>query len=211
MGLAYLPLVAVMNSSSGPVVNLYNAATASALTPEGKPVELTIDSDYPVTGTIRISISPQRPEKFSIRLRIPAWSLETDLTVNGKPVKADPGSFARIDRIWSAGDRIELSLDMRCRIMDAPRGSNRAGDHFQALVRGPVVLSRDENIDPGFNRPVSIISKDGYVDITPERVTLRHSRMQFLVPTTEGPIPMVDYASVDSWNGKQICTWLPKK
>jgi hypothetical protein len=33
--------------------------------------------------------------------------------------------------------------------------------------------------------------------------------MQFEVPTTSGPIPMVDYASVDSWSGKKVQTWLP--
>jgi hypothetical protein len=34
--------------------------------------------------------------------------------------------------------------------------------------------------------------------------------MQFRVPTHDGFIPMVDYASVNNWNGKHVCTWLPK-
>jgi len=95
--------------------------------------------------------------------------------------------------------------------MDAPKGSNRKGDYFQALVRGPVVLARDENIDPDFDKPVTIISNDGYVDIISETPLLKTTKMQFLVPTSEGMIRMTDYASVNSWNGKQICTWLPKK
>lgn len=35
------------------------------------------------------------------------------------------------------------------------------------------------------------------------------TRMQFLVPTTEGDIKMVDYSSVDCWKGSHIQTWLP--
>jgi DUF1680 family protein len=211
MGLAYLPIVAIMNSKDGPVINLYNAATATAFTPDICPVKLDIETDYPVSGLIIVKVKPQRKEKFTVRLRIPIWSKSTSLKVNGVSLAAMPGTYAKIHRVWSSGDEIELILDMRCRVIDAPRGSNRSGDNFQALVRGPVVLARDENIDADFNKPVNLISKDGYVDVKPEHPTLSNTKMQFLVPTTEGMIHMVDYASVDSWKGKQICTWLPEK
>jgi hypothetical protein len=158
-----------------------------------------------------VKVEPQRKEKFTVRLRIPLWSKSTSLKVNGVSVPATPGTYAKINRVWTSGDRIELILDMRCQVIDAPRGSNRSGDNFQALVRGPIVLARDENMDADFNKPVKLISKDGYVDVKPEPPTLKNTKMQFLVPTTEGIIHMVDYASVDSWKGKQICTWLPEK
>jgi len=35
-------------------------------------------------------------------------------------------------------------------------------------------------------------------------------RMEFRVPVKGGYIRMVDYASVNYWNGKHICTWVPK-
>jgi DUF1680 family protein len=211
MGLAYLPFVAIMNSQEGPVINLYNAASASAITPGNHPVKLEMATDYPVSGLIKVKVEPQRKEKFTVRLRIPLWSKSTSLKVNDVSVTAIPGTYAEIYRVWSTGDEIELLLDMRCRVIDAPRGSNRAGDNFQALVRGPIVLARDENIDPDFNKPVKLISNDGYVDVLPEKPTLTNTRMQFEVPTAEGVIHMVDYASVNSWDGKQIFTWLPMK
>ena len=99
---------------------------------------------------------------------------------------------------------------MRCRLLDSPHGSNRAADNHQALVRGPIVLARDENIDPGYNQPVTILSTNGYVAITAVPPTLPTARMQFRVPTRDGFIQMVDYASVDNWNGKHVCTWLPR-
>ena len=211
MGLAYLPFVAVMNSKQGPVINLYNAAVATAQTPDGKDVKLEIKSDFPLSGKILVLVTPQKSEKFSLRLRIPSWSRETILKINGEKLQVLAGTYADINRKWTTGDQIELLFDMRCRVMDAPKGSNRKGDHFQALVMGPIVLARDENIDPDFGKPVTLISKDGYVDIKSETPILETTKMQFLVPTTDGMIHMTDYASVDSWKGKKICTWIPEK
>jgi DUF1680 family protein len=210
MGLAYLPFVAVMNSASGPVINLYNAGKVTASTAQKKSVELDLKTDYPLSGIVMIRVSPKSPEKFSIKLRIPAWSQKTVLKVNGELVVANPGTYAEINRKWTAGDLIELQLDMRCRIIEAPHGSNRAGDNFQALVRGPVVLARDENIDEHYNQPVSFISKDRYVNIIPVSPTGSGAKMQFQVPVEGGFIRMVDYASVNNWNGKHVCTWVPR-
>jgi DUF1680 family protein len=211
MGLAYLPYIAVMNSNEGPVINLYNAASATAMTPGNLPVKLRIETDYPLNGSIVVAVNPQKAEKFSVKLRIPSWSKSTTLKVNGNVIQATPGTYTEIQRVWSSGDKIELILDMRCRIIQAPHGSNRAGDNFQALIRGPVVLARDENMDPDYNKPITFLSKDGYIDIIPEPPTLQRTRMQFLVPSADGPVPMMDYASVNSWKGKHVCTWIPKK
>ncbi|RZM21484.1 MAG: hypothetical protein EOO88_33050 [Pedobacter sp.] len=70
------------------------------------------------------------------------------------------------------------------------------------------MLSRDENIDPDFDKPVQIKSEKGYVQLSPVN-NPAGSRLMFKVPTTSGFIQMVDYASVDSWSGKKVCTWLP--
>ncbi|MBN1489806.1 MAG: glycoside hydrolase family 127 protein [Phycisphaerae bacterium] len=211
MGLAYLPVVAIMDSRIGPVINLYNACTATTSTPAGKRVRLEIATDYPTSGTIVVRVAPETPEKFTIRLRIPAWSTETRLSVNGTVARAVPGTYATIERSWTVDDRIELTLDMRCRVLDGPRGSNRAGDDKQALVRGPVVLARDENIDADFHKPVAIAAEAGYVDVVPVKPSLPTTQMQFRVPTADGgSIQVVDYAMIDNWNGKRTCTWLPR-
>ena len=210
MGLAYLPLVAVMSAKEGPVINLYNACTVSTSTPRGKPLQIDIDTRFPLEGDISIRLSTFSPENFKLRLRIPEWSKKTSLKINGEPVATTPGTYAEMNRRWQPGDRIELSLDMRCRLLDAPHGSNRAGDNFQALVRGPIVLARDENLDEDYGQPVSIPSQNGLVEVIPEPPTREGTRMQFRVPVSGGFIRMVDYASVNSWEGKQICTWLPK-
>lgn len=209
MGLAYIPYVAVMTSEEGPIVNLYNAGEVNMNT-RTQPLQLTIDTDFPLTGHVAINVNPQKAENFTMKLRIPSWSKNTALSVNGEKVEATPGTYAELNRKWNPGDRIEIDFDMTCRVIDAPLGSNRAGDNFQAVVRGPIVLARDENIDPNFDQPVAIqADENGVVAITPVQPTLPSTKMEFLVPTSEGDIHMVDYASVDGWNGSKICTWLP--
>ena len=209
MGLAYIPYVADMTSEEGPIVNLYNAGEVNMNT-RTQPLQLTIDTDFPLTGHVVINVNPEKAENFTMKLRIPSWSQNTALSVNGEKVEATPGTYAELNRKWNPGDRIEIDFDMTCRVINAPLGSNRAGDNFQAVIRGPIVLARDENIDPYFDQPVAIqADENGVVAITPVQPTLPSTKMEFLVPTSEGDIHMVDYASVDGWNGSKICTWLP--
>ena len=210
MGLAYIPYVAVMEDGSGPVVNLYNAGSVNTRTPGGQPLHLTLDTEFPLSGKVVISISPEQKEKFTVKLRIPAWSKGTALAVNGKRMEVTAGTYAAITRKWSKGDTVELTFDMACRLVDAPHGTDPAGDDFRAVVRGPIVLARDENIDARYAEPVKVQTRpDGTVDIRPVSPTLPATKMEYLVPTDRGDIRMVDYASVNGWEGKRICTWLP--
>lgn len=210
MGLAYIPYVAVMEDGSGPVVNLYNAGSVNTRTPGGQPLHLTLDTEFPLSGKVVISISPEQKEKFTVKLRIPAWSKGTVLAVNGKRMEVTAGTYAAITRKWSKGDTVELTFDMACRLVDAPHGTDPAGDKFRAVVRGPIVLARDENIDARYAEPVKVQTRpDGTVDIRPVSPTLPATKMEYLVPTDRGDIRMVDYASVNGWEGKRICTWLP--
>jgi DUF1680 family protein len=209
-GLAYLPLVAIMQRDNGAVVNLYSPATAQiAVAAPDTRARLTIESQYPREGDIRIEVVPDRPVHFVLEPRIPGWSQATQLKVNQQPVDVRPGTYARIDRRWSPGDVVTLGLDMRCRLIKAPRGSHQGSDRFRALMRGPIVLARDENVDSHFAEPVEIVHADGIVDAKPVEPSVSTTALQFEVPVRGGTIQMVDYASVNSWEGKRVQTWLP--
>jgi len=211
MGLAYIPYVAVMQAKDGPVVNLYNAGQIKAETRTGKPVEMSINTEFPKDKHVCIDVKLANRETFTIKLRIPEWSKNTLVRVNDKMVKGiKAGTYLDLKRNWSNGDKIEMVLDMRCHLINAPRGDNPESHLFQAVQYGPIVLSRDENTDTAYNQCVQIIADQNMeVKIIPIAPTLSSTRMEFLVPTTTGTIHMVDYSSVNGWNGKKICTWLP--
>lgn len=213
MGLAYIPFIVVMKDSTGPVVNLYNACTVTDRTPSGHGLRMEIRGSLPVDSRIVLNIVPEQAERFCISLRMPSWSSETKVRVNGRRVKPTaPGRYLRLERLWKKGDRVELEFDMTARVVDAPKGSNRDGDNFRAVTYGPVVLARDEHIDSCYNQPVTLLARpDGTIRLKSVKPTLASTRLEFMVPTADGEIRMVDFSSVYCWDGKCICTWLPMK
>ena len=211
MGLAYIPFVAVMQCKDGPVVNLYNAGTATARTASGGEVRLVAEGGLLDANGWRMSVSPSRAESFTVYFRIPAWSERTKVSVNGEDVReVAPGRYLELSRLWRKGDVVSVAFDFKAKRLMAPHGANRAGDGYQAVVWGPIVLARDENVDPAYSNPVTVkADAAGNVDV--ERIAPRHPghRLEFRVPTDTGDITMCDYASVDGWTGKHIQTWLP--
>ncbi|MGB8259988.1 MAG: beta-L-arabinofuranosidase domain-containing protein [Terracidiphilus sp.] len=102
-------------------------------------IALTQRTGYPFTPSTQIEIACDRPMHCPIWLRIPAWAgPATRVAINGKSVLAspEPGRFARIDRAWKKGDRIEIEFDMST-VLEAvdPQHPN-----LMAAVHGPLAL-----------------------------------------------------------------------
>jgi DUF1680 family protein len=213
-GLAYIPYIAVMRDSQcNPVINLYNAATVKTKTPKGSPLTLDIVTDFPKSGNVRIKINVEKPEVFTLKLRIPSWSESSRLAGANPQSPITAGQYAEIKKKWQPGDEINLTLDMRCKLIDAPKGgSTPNSDRYKALRSGPLVLCRNSETDPDYNQPVTVIAdKDGFVDARPAiSACSSDSVLVFDVPTSTGSIKMSPYAEVNGWNGAKIQTWLPE-
>ena len=210
-GMALIPAFAAMTGTAGPVINLYAPFTAIMPTPSGGRVKLTVATNYPRTGHVAVQVEPEKQEHFTIRLRVPEWSGNTHLAVNGQPAQAIPGTYTELSREWQAGDKIEMTIDMSCRLIHAPHGVNRKGDPFQALVRGPIVLSRDKRLGGDIHQPVEIqTDASGLVPLT--EISTEFSQVAFSVPLKAGgSFPVIDYASAGrTWDAtSEFMTWLP--
>lgn len=88
----------------------------------GTPVVVEQVSDYPFRQTVSLTLKPEHAVAFPLRLRMPAWSRDTRITVNGKPVKTTPG-FTTVERTWAPGDTIEVVFDAEVKV---ERGYNGA-------------------------------------------------------------------------------------
>jgi DUF1680 family protein len=107
----------------------------------GTEVYVVEETGYPFHGTVRLTINPDAPLSFPLQLRIPAWAAGTTIAVNGQPMPLPaPGSFARVDRTWRTGDRVEIVFPMGPRV-------SRWFHNSVAVERGPLVYSYgiDEN------------------------------------------------------------------
>lgn len=205
MGIALIPTVTVMQGDRGPVVNLFEQGTYTFQTPAGHSAKLSIISTFPKSGQVTLRIEIDKPEAFDLHVRIPGWSTQSSLALNGCPVPVQPGAYAKLEQTWSTGDEVRLELDMRCRRIPDPKGQGR-----QAVVSGPIVLARDENMDRAFDQPVGLVVSDGIVTATQETPFYDSVGLQFAMPTAAGgTIRMIDYASCDNWNGRRTCTWMP--
>jgi DUF1680 family protein len=101
----------------------------------GTPVHVVEETAYPFHGVVRFTVNSASPVSFPMQFRIPAWAAATRVTVNGEAAPAPaPGTFARIERKWKQGDRVEIALPM------APRVS-RWFNNSIAIERGPLVFS----------------------------------------------------------------------
>lgn len=118
-----LPFLAVMESEEGPVVNLYLPGEFHGKTPAGGRFLLQIQTDYPETEKVDISVRPESEEVFKLRVRIPAWSGQADLCINGEAVPAQRGTYAEIRRKWRKGETVRLTLDLRTKMLDSFDGS----------------------------------------------------------------------------------------
>ena len=143
--------------------------------------------------------------------------------------------YTRIKRTWTAGDTVELTLDMRTRVIrPISYGSqiltNRpcwkanyiattfdlehpeAKDHI-ALQRGPVILAQDARLcSPDAPAPIQI-TPDGCVDVViPKESTVSFAHLVCAqVPLEDGKtMTLVDYGSAGkSWTeDSQIAAWI---
>jgi len=124
--------------AQGLYVNLF---VPSELDWEEKGFRLRLDTRYPESSTISLSVTAARTGAIAIRLRIPGW-LEESPTVklNGKELEASaaPGSYLTLHREWKSGDRIEMLLPMHLHVESMPDDPS-----MQAFLYGPVVLAGD--------------------------------------------------------------------
>lgn len=99
------------------------------------PMHLAEETEYPFRGTIRLTVNPESPLHFPLRLRIPGWGSVAKIRVNGQsePMPS-PGTFALIERKWKSGDRVEVEFPLQ------PRVSQWFHESV-ALERGALVFS----------------------------------------------------------------------
>jgi hypothetical protein len=139
-------------------VNLFVAGTANVSLGGGQ-VRITQETRYPWDGTVKLTLASDRERRFAVRIRVPGWARnepvpsdlyrfidkteEATIAVNGKPVPVtlDKG-YASIERTWSHGDTISLTLPMPVRRV-VSNDQVIANRDRVALQRGPIVYAAE--------------------------------------------------------------------
>jgi uncharacterized protein len=215
-GVALIPTFAMTTDADGAVINLYDAGNANLTLRDGDAMALQIDTQFPASEAVQISITKAPKHKHSLKLNIPSWCSGAVVSVNGKPVEPRKGrdGYAAISRKWSNGDKVELRLPMQLQIVE--------GDHKNegkvALKYGPLVLAADADASgmsatqfDDFRIPETDLRKlHVVVEDAPEKFKTWTGAKSFRI--TDGnatlPIRLVPFADAGS-TGADYKVWLP--
>lgn len=121
----------------GLAATIYSPSKVKAKVADGVDVEISERTNYPFEENISFHIeSMSRPVKFPFTIRIPGWSKETIVAVNGVVVgeKAGKDCLLTLDRIWTEGDVI--SVEFRPEIELSVWKENA-----RSVERGPLVYA----------------------------------------------------------------------
>ena len=131
-----LPYYAYSNKNR--TVWVHQFVNGSATTDfDGVAVTLTQETDYPVSGTIRIGVDAEQPVDGEVRVRIPGWADRARVSVDGRPVDRFENGYAVLDQEWD-DNTIEITIDLSVRLTVAHRFLEEATNQV-CVVRGPVV------------------------------------------------------------------------
>ncbi|MBZ5992658.1 glycoside hydrolase family 127 protein [Leuconostoc gelidum] len=120
-------------------------------------------SNFPWNGNIHYSIVNPKKVKFRIGIRVPSWSADFSINVNGTVQKSRViDGFIYFDVVDSTMS-IDLTLDMEVKFMQS---NNRVRSNFGkvAIQRGPLVYTAEE-VDNGSKLWTQIIKKNAKVTV----------------------------------------------
>ncbi len=99
------------------------------------PVTITETTNYPFEEQLRFTVNTSADNQFPLKLRIPEWCGQPVVEVNGTvQTGVASGEYYTIDRTWTDGDVVTLSLPME--VKTSTQVSNSIG-----VERGPLVYS----------------------------------------------------------------------
>lgn len=136
---------AIIRDRQDVLLNYYGPSRMTVSLGHSATVDITQKTDYPVSGSVDVEVSPSKTLPFMLKLRIPYWSRRTKVTLNGRHVEGvRPGHYLAINRRWRKGDRISIRLDMSVHYW-AGEGDCRG---LTSIYRGPLLLAFDHRYNP---------------------------------------------------------------
>lgn len=195
-------------------VNLYMPSQAILQTGK-RTFTLTQQTGYPASNEVKITVTPDKTTQANIALRIPGWTPNAIVKVNGETMKGvASGEYYVINRQWNAGDEITLTMEMPAHLVSL--------NQSVAIERGPIVYARDSRFNDGFvDEVVTIPNKDGIIQMKTEE-NGKDMWITVSVPMVRGTyndastdtrhIRLCDFASAGStWDERiRYRVWLPK-
>ena len=120
---------------NGVAAFIYAPCHVNMLVSDSIPVQIVEETNYPFDEKINFTINCPDGTEFPFELRIPSWCSHAEVRLNNeKFLTPAPNTICILDREWSDGDQVKLTLPMEI-------GFSRWVENSVAVERGPLVYS----------------------------------------------------------------------
>ncbi|MGF1925115.1 MAG: aceric acid hydrolase [Bacteroidia bacterium] len=220
---------AYSTSIKGIWFNLYGGNKATIKLANGAKIGLNQQTNYPWDGHIKITLTESDTKAFSLFFRIPGWTSNARLSINGKvhATSIVSGTYAEVNRIWKKGDVVELVLPMEATLIETNPLVEENRNQV-AVKRGPIVYCIESNDLPGksiFNAiiPASIKLKAMPITIEGAQMMSLEGNAKMVDPkswtnvlyrnisssNTTLPIKLIPYFAWGNRGHSEMSVWLP--
>ena len=189
--------------------DIYSASTFDWERAAGT-VHITTEANMPYDGSVTIRIRSDAEQRFSVHLRIPAWSEgETTICLDGVPVATGtPGSYTALAQDWQGEHTISFRLEFAWK-QTKYRGAEQVYDERAeppvrytryALEYGPLLMAfqpkqaEAREFAPGGDSENICLS----LDPLEYRSWLKPAGQPLVFETEGAPFEVVPYFSIDS-------------
>jgi len=204
-GLGMVEKWAMITKTDTVILNYYGGGTIESATPKGQPLLLIQKTQYPLDGEVKIKVNLEQEEDFSLKLRIPAWSQDTVLSVNGISYdRPASGSYADLTRTWQDGDEISLSFDMSLHYWVGDE--NLSG--CASVYRGPLLLAYDQRWNDLCQPPQMSVNNMEYTFVKDTGGDHKPLLLLQFHAKDNQPVYLCDFITA-GMNGTYYTTWLP--
>ena len=151
----------------------------AAMTLNGVPTIIKIESNYPWSGAITITVEPEKPVNAELRFRIPDWADDVETEIPGLEEEAAfENGYIVVRKTWQQGDVARFNVAMKPRwVISDPRVFENLGR--VALAHGPLIYAAEEH-DLGFAPQTCTVDTD--VELDPIQDSILGGMITITVP-----------------------------
>jgi uncharacterized protein len=128
------------------ILNWYGAGRLAFGLSEDRHFMFEQKTDYPRSGSIALRLSPHLvgDTSLTLKFRIPYWSANTQVSVNGQPVEnVQAGTYLAVQREWQQDDTIQIDLDMSLHYWVGEQEC----EGKTSIYYGPILLTYDRRFN----------------------------------------------------------------
>jgi len=118
-------------NDNGLVAAAYSPSSVKAKVGKGTEVTILEETDYPFRGDVKLTITTEKPVRFPLWLRVPAWADSIQFNFKGRTRTAAAGSSVRLNERWENDDEITFRIPMNIRV-------ERRYNNSVSVLRGPL-------------------------------------------------------------------------